>query len=197
MWPLQQFLSTNYPRRKSLDVKVNQEIYHYIISRWTNSRSINTNYPDKKIPNVYVEQNIFRHYCIVHYIIIIIYKTNIKLQNYKTKKNLANFLLLLLLLYTLTLVKFSTGKVQLTMTNPANKLPSNIFMQVAELFAHEKSLQTKLFKSFRQSCFWMACTFNDRVIYGMNLLIIATFIDKYVNNYYMSWGIPVISYCIL
>jgi hypothetical protein len=132
------FLSTNYPRKKSLDVKVNQEIYHYIISRWTNSRSINTNYPDKKIPNVYVEQNIFRHYCIVHYIITIIYKTNIKLQNYKTKKNLANFLLLLLLQYTLTLVKFSTGKDQLTITNPANKLPSNIFMQVAELFAHEK-----------------------------------------------------------
>ena len=43
----------------------------------------------------------------------------------------------------------------------------------------------------------MACTFNNVVIYGMNLLIIATFIDKYVNNYYMSWGIPVISYCIL
>ena len=39
--------------------------------------------------------------------------------------------------------------------------------------------------------------FNDVVIYGMNLLIIATITDKYVNNYCMTWAILVISYCIL
>ena len=39
--------------------------------------------------------------------------------------------------------------------------------------------------------------FNDVVIYGMNLLIIATITNKYVNNYYMTWAILVIIYCIL